>query len=186
MLEGRIHLIGGASEPAAERASVGWHEVYEPKEDRWSTRKALPGARDHVGCIADAGRIHVVGGRFNTFEYNTALHHVYLPQQDTWELRAPLPTERSGHGLVVHRGRYWAMGGEGGFLIGGVPRQAKVYGQMESYDPVSDTWQQHAPMLTPRHAVGATSIGNWIYVAGGGAVLGGSVQSAVHEAFSLE
>jgi len=186
VLEGRIHLIGGASEPAAERASVGWHEVYEPKEDRWSTRKALPGARDHVGCIADAGRIHVVGGRFNTFEYNTALHHVYLPQQDTWELRAPLPTERSGHGLVVHRGRYWAMGGEGGFLIGGVPRQAKVFGQMESYDPMSDTWQHHAPMLTPRHAVGATSIGNWIYVAGGGAVLGGSVQSAVHEAFSLE
>ena len=78
------------------------------------------------------------------------------------------------------------MGGEGGFLIGGVPRQAKVFGQMESYDPMSDTWQQHAPMLTPRHAVGATAIGNWIYVAGGGAVLGGSVQSAVHEAFSLE
>jgi len=65
LLDGRIHLIGGASEPAAERASVGWHEVYEPKEDRWSVRKALPGARDHVGCVADGGRIHVIGGRFN-------------------------------------------------------------------------------------------------------------------------
>ena len=185
VLDGRVHLIGGASEPAAERASVGWHEVYDPKEDRWSARKALPGARDHVGCIADAGRIHVIGGRFNTFEYNTALHHVYLPAADTWELRAPLPTERSGHGLVVHRGRYWAMGGEGGILAGGVPRQAKVFGQMESYDPATDTWQQHAPMTTPRHAVGAAAIGDWIYVAGGGAVLGGSVQSAVHEAFTL-
>ena len=185
VLEGRVHLIGGASEPAAERASVGWHEVYDPKEDRWSARKALPGARDHVGCIADAGRIHVIGGRFNTFEYNTALHHVYLPAADTWELRAPLPTERSGHGLVVYRGRYWAMGGEGGILAGGVPRQAKVFGQMESYDPATDTWQQHAPMPTPRHAVGAAAIGDWIYVAGGGAVLGGAVQSAVHEAFTL-
>ena len=28
-------------------------------------------------------------------------------------------------------------------------------------------------------------IGDWIYVAGGGAVLGGAVQSAVHEAFTL-
>jgi len=185
LLDGRIHLIGGASEPAAERASVGWHEVYEPKEDRWSVRKALPGARDHVGCVADGGRIHVIGGRFNTFEYNTSLHHVYLPAADTWELRAPLPTERSGHGLVVYRGRYFAMGGEGGTLTGGVPRQAKVFGQMESYDPVADAWQQHAPMLTPRHAVGAAAIGDWIYVAGGGAVLGGAVQSAVHEAFTL-
>jgi hypothetical protein len=33
--------------------------------------------------------------------------------------------------------------------------------------------------------VGAVTIGDWIYVAGGGAVLGGSVQSAVHEAFTL-
>jgi hypothetical protein len=77
------------------------------------------------------------------------------------------------------------MGGEAGRIEQGRPIQAKVFGQMESYDPASDTWQQHAPMLTPRHAVGATAIGDWIYVAGGGAVLGGSVQSAVHEAFTL-
>ena len=99
VLDGRIYLIGGASAPASERASVGWHEVYDPKTDRWEMRKALPGARDHVGCVAHRGAIHVIGGRFNTFEYNTDLHHVYLPERDTWELRAPLPTARSGHGL---------------------------------------------------------------------------------------
>jgi hypothetical protein len=169
----------------AERASVGWHEVYDPKADRWSALKALPGARDHVGCVAHRGRIHVIGGRFNTFEYNTALHYVYIPARDTWEARAPMPTERSGHGLVVYRDRLWAMGGEGGAIVDGVPRQARVYGQMESYDAGSDTWQRHAPMPTPRHAVGAGAIGDWIHVAGGGAVLGGSVQSAVHEAFTL-
>ena len=185
MLDGELHLIGGASEPAAERASVGWHEVYDPKTDRWTTRKALPGARDHVGCVAYDGIIHVVGGRFNTFEYNTTLHHVYLPSRDTWELRAPMPTERSGHGFVAYRGRLWAMGGEGGAIVDGIPRQARVYGQMESYDPAADSWQQHAPMPTPRHAVGAAAIGDWIHVAGGGAVLGGAVQSAVHEAFTL-
>ncbi|MBB3178358.1 kelch repeat-containing protein [Variovorax sp. Sphag1AA] len=185
VLDGSLHLIGGASEPAAERASVSWHEVYDPQADRWSARKPLPGARDHVGCVAHAGRIHVIGGRFNTFEYNTDLHHVYLPDRDTWELRTPMPTARSGHGLVVYRGRFFAMGGEGGYLMGGVPVQAKVFGQMESYDPGTDRWQRHAPMITPRHAVGAAAIGDWIYVAGGGAVLGGSVQSAVHEAFTL-
>jgi N-acetylneuraminic acid mutarotase len=186
LLEGQIHLIGGASEPAAERASVGWHEVYDPRADRWTTRKALPGARDHVGCVAHQGLLHVVGGRFNTFEYNTTLHHVYLPARDTWELRAPMPSERSGHGLVVYRDRLFAMGGEGGSIVNGVPRQARVYGQMESYDPATDRWQQHAPMPTPRHAVAAVVIGDWVYVAGGGAVLGGGVQSAVHEAFTLD
>src|SRR5437867_1450579 len=28
---------------------------------------------------------HVIGGRFNTFEYNTSLHHVYLADPDTWQ-----------------------------------------------------------------------------------------------------
>jgi N-acetylneuraminic acid mutarotase len=183
VLGGRLHLIGGASSPTEERASVGWHEVYDPQADSWARRKALPGARDHVGCVAHQGRIHVIGGRFNTFEYNTGLHHVYLPERDTWELRAPLPTPRSGHGLVVYRDRLFAMGGEGGII--NRAGQQTVFGQMESYDAASDTWQSHAAMPTPRHAVGAVAIGDWVYVAGGGAVLGGSVQSAIHEAFTL-
>lgn len=186
VLDGKVHLIGGAAAPVAERASVGWHEVYDPQSDRWEMRKALPGARDHVGCVVYEGVIHIIGGRFNTFEYNTDLHHAYLPDRDTWEERSPVPTARSGHGLVVYRGRLFAMGGEGGVLEQGVPRQAKVFAQMESYDPQTDSWQQHAPMPTPRHAVGATVLGDRIHVAGGGAVLGGSLQSAVHEAFALE
>ncbi|MEN0076324.1 MAG: galactose oxidase, partial [Paracraurococcus sp.] len=184
-LGGRIHLIGGASEPTLERASVGWHEVYDPKADRWTRLKALPGARDHVGCVAHDGGIHIIGGRFNTFEYNTDLHHVYVAARDTWELRAPLPTARSGHGLVIYRGRFFAMGGEAGVVADGRITQARVFGQMESYDPAADAWQSHAPMLTPRHAVGAATLGDAIYVAGGGAVTGGAVQSAVHEAFTL-
>jgi N-acetylneuraminic acid mutarotase len=182
---GVIHLIGGATDPKEERASVGWHEVYDPKADRWTSRKALPGARDHVGCVAYNGRIHVVGGRFNTFEYNTNIHHVYLNDQDTWEPRASMPTVRSGHGLVVYRDRFYAMGGEAGIVVNKEITQAKVFAQMESYDPATDSWQHHAPMLTARHAVGAVAIGDRIYVAGGGAVTGGSVQSAVHEAFTL-
>ena len=96
-----------------------------------------------------------------------------------------MPTSRSGHGLVLYRDRFFAMGGEAGVVDRGRITQARVYGQMESYDPRTDTWQSHAPMLTPRHAVGAARIGDWIYVAGGGAVTGGAVQSAVHEAFTL-
>lgn len=183
---GKIYLIGGGSAPTMERSSVGWNEVYDPQADRWTQLKALPGARDHVGVVAHEGKIHIVGGRFNTFEYNTDLHHVYFPDRDTWEPRAPLPTARSGLGMVIYRNRFFTMGGEHGIQTGGGQfRQATVYGQMESYDPATDTWQHHATMPTPRHAVGAAVLGDWIHVAGGGPVLGGALQSAVHEAFTL-
>lgn len=121
--------------------------------------------------------IHVVGGRFNTFEYNTGLHHRYVAARETWEARSPLPTPRSGHGLVRYRDRLFAMGGEAGLLEGGRIQKAHVFGEMESYDPKTDTWQSHPPMPTPRHAVGA--------VTDGGAITGGGVQSAVDEAFTL-
>jgi hypothetical protein len=181
---GRLHHIGGASDPAAERASVGWHEVYDPRTDSYEIRKALPAARDHAGVAVHEGRIHIVGGRFNTFEYNTALHHAYLPDRDTWEARAPMPAPRSGHGLVLYRGRLFAMGGESG-RFDGRTLTGQVHGQLESYDPASDGWHHHAPMPTPRHGMGAVAIGDWIYVAGGGPVVGGSIKTSVHEAFTL-
>jgi N-acetylneuraminic acid mutarotase len=183
-VNGLIHHIGGASDPASERASVGWHEVYDPRADKWEMRKALPGARDHAGVVAHEGLIHVVGGRFNTFEYNTGIHHVYDPRRDQWEPRAPMPTPRSGHGLVLYRGRLFAMGGETGWWVNR-ELTGQVHGQMESYDPAGDSWQHHAPMPTPRHGMGAVLLGEWIHVAGGGPVVGGGIQSSVHEAFSL-
>jgi N-acetylneuraminic acid mutarotase len=185
VLEGRIHLAGGAAAPNDERASVPWHEVYDPKTDGWSRLRPLPGARDHLGIIAYQGHLHVIGGRFNTPAFNTNLHEVYLPDRDGWEPRAPMPTARSGHALVVYRDRFFAIGGEAGLVVNRKVVWAKVFGQTESYDPVTDTWQHHAPMPTPRHGAGAATIGDSIYVVGGGAVAGGAVQAAANEAFAL-
>lgn len=40
-------------------------------------------------------------------------------------------------------------------------------------------------MLTPRHGFGAVAISDAIYVAGGGPVMGGGIQSAINQAFLL-
>ena len=40
-------------------------------------------------------------------------------------------------------------------------------------------------MPTPRHGLGAAAVGDMVCVAGGGPIMGGAVQSAVHEAFTL-
>jgi hypothetical protein len=59
-----------------------------------------------------------------------------------------------------------------------------VLGSLESYDPVTDSWMSHAPMPTPRHGLGAALLGEWIHVAGGGPIVGGGIQTSVHEAFT--
>ena len=75
-----------------------------------------------------------------------------------------------------YRDRIFVMGGEG---------TNRVYGQNEAYDPAKDSWEAYAPMLTPRHGMGAVVIDDAVYVAGGGPQMGGGVKSAINEAFSL-
>jgi hypothetical protein len=41
-------------------------------------------------------------------------------------------------------------------------------------------------MPTPRHGLGAVVLGKSIYVAGGGAVMGGGIQTSINEAFTLQ
>jgi len=176
-LDGRLHGIGGAiGDTFPTKQSVDWHLVYDPQADRWERRAPMPLGRDHTGTLAVGSVIHVVGGRVNSFLTNSNLHHVYDPLADKWEPRRPLPTARSGHGAVLYRGKIFVMGGEG---------YERVYGQNEAYDPATDRWEAYAPMLTPRHGLGAVAIGDFVYVAGGGPMMGGAVQSAVHEAFTL-
>jgi N-acetylneuraminic acid mutarotase len=174
---GLLHVIGGAiGETTESKRSVDWHLVYDPKAERWSERNPLPTARDHTGTLVIGNLIHVIGGRVDSFHTNSNLHHSYDPATDAWTPRNPLPTARSGHGAVLYRGKVFIMGGEG---------TNRVFGQMEAYDPASDAWEHYAPMLTPRHGLGAALVGDAIHVAGGGPIMGGGVQSAVHEAFVL-
>lgn len=175
--EGRIHAVGGAiGDTGPEKNSVDWHLSYDPKADRWTGHAPLPTGRDHTGIVAAGGRIHVLGGRVDNFHTNSNLHHSYETKEDKWRFRNPLPTARSGHGAVVYRGQIFCMGGEG---------TNRVFGQNEAYDLAADRWQSYAPMMTPRHGLGAVAVGDAIYVAGGGPVMGGGVQSAVHESFTL-
>jgi hypothetical protein len=58
------------------------------------------------------------------------------------------------------------MGGEG---------THHVFGQNEAYDPIADRWESLAPMITPRHGLGAAVLGDAIHVAGGGPIMGGGV-----------
>ena len=172
---GLIHLVGGAI-GSDNRRSIDWHLTYDPKSDSYGRRQPLPLGRDHTGIVAVNGRIHVVGGRVDSFHTNSNLHHAYDPRKDEWAMLTPIPTARSGHGCVWFADRIFCMGGEG---------TNRVYGQNESFDPATGRWESHAPMLTPRHGMGAVVLGDAIYVAGGGPQMGGGVKSAVNEAFRL-
>jgi len=100
---------------------------------RRMTRRVFLGG----GWPADGrGRIHAIGGRFNTFEYNTSPHDMYDPPRDAWLPRAPLPTSRSGVAAAVLNGWIFVFGGE---------RAGGVFSENEAYDPITDRWTTMQP-----------------------------------------
>lgn len=183
VLDGKIHLLGGR-----DVRSVEWHEVYDPVTDSYEDRGPMMGStktqpyaghRDHMGVTIVDGNIHAIGGRMDSYDFNTGLHGVYDPQTDSWSFRAPLPVPRSGPCAAYVGGKIIVFGGEA---------TGKVFGTNEAYDPKTDTWEALAPMAVPRHGLhGATVavIGDMVHVPGGGPVPGGSIQGAYHDAFTL-
>ena len=183
VLDGKIHLLGGR-----DVRSVEWHEVYDPETDSYSDRHPMMGStktqpyagqRDHMGVVIVDGKIHAIGGRMDSYDFNTGLHGVYDPQTDGWSTRAPLPVPRSGPSAAYVGGKIVCFGGEAtGF----------VFGTVEAWDPESDKWEALAPMPVPRHGLhGSTCvvIDDMVHLPGGGPVPGGSVQGAYHDAFTF-
>jgi N-acetylneuraminic acid mutarotase len=105
------------------------------------------------------GRIHAIGGRFNTPAENTDMHDVYDPASNTWTTAAPLPTPRSGVAAVVYRGLILVDGGE--------CNNGKPFAENEAFDVKTGRWSTLAPMPSGRHGIQAATDGTAVYVPGG-------------------
>lgn len=182
-LDGKIHLLGGR-----DIRSTDWHEVFDPATASYeilgSMRGSTPtqpfgGQRCHMGAVVVDGKIHAIGGRKDSYDFNTGLHSVYDPADGKWTFRRPLPTARSGVCCAYVDDRIVVFGGEAPGL---------VFEANQGYSLATDRWETLTPMPVPRHGLhGATVavIGDMVHVPGGAPITGGSVQGAYHDAFTF-
>ncbi len=74
---GRVHIVGGYGEGRVDRT---YHHIYDPSADQWLNGAPLPRGANHVAVVADAGRVHALGGfveqnrnpDHNTYAYDVA------------------------------------------------------------------------------------------------------------------
>jgi N-acetylneuraminic acid mutarotase len=150
-----VYIAGGLRD-----GSVADFSRYDTKTDAWESLPPLPSARDHGGGAAFGARFYAFAGRNGGLSSRV---DVFDPATSTWSSRAPLPTARAGFAIAVREGRAYLFGGEGN---GADPNG--MFGEVEAYDFAADTWTKLAPMKTPRHGMGAATIGAQILVPGGG------------------
>jgi len=161
----KIYVAGGAN-GGGGNSMENAVEVYDPVANTWTALHPMKTGRNHCGGAFIDGKFYVVGGRRVTRALDA--NEVYDPQTNKWERQAPLPTARGGIGVAAVNGELFVFGGETLFPNGG----GEVHGEVEAFNPATNTWRSLSPMPTPRHGIWASVIGNNIFLPGGGLVSG--------------
>jgi N-acetylneuraminic acid mutarotase len=154
-LDGRLYVVGGVIFPP-ERAGELW--VYDPRTDRWTVAPTkLPTLREHVTAVAAAGKIYVIGGRW---QGNVAALESYDPTTNRWQHLPDMPSARSGLTSGAIRNEIHVTGGED-------PNSNRAFPEHEVFNLRSGTWSRFPDLPLPRHGVGSAVVdGRW-YVTGG-------------------
>jgi N-acetylneuraminic acid mutarotase len=171
-----IYLAGGLY-PGMR--SVDITSSYDTVTNKWTDHDALklPEARDHAGSAVIDGIMYVVGGRVGA-NRGTVYALNLNSSSPKWVTKTPMPVARGGLAAASAGKKIYTFGGEGNRA------NAKgVFGDFAIYDTEKDSWETAAPMTAPRHGFGAASIGDKVYVPGGGAQQGGGSPLALNEVY---
>ncbi|WP_019961593.1 Kelch repeat-containing protein [Woodsholea maritima] len=127
-----------------------WDAIEAPQEVN------RPGA----GGIVWQDKIYILGGVLNGKA--TSRVDVYDPQTRQWSLGTALPQARAGHAIALYNNALHVMGGRNEDL-------SITLNDHLILAPGADHWQSAPGLITPRTDAAAVSVGEALYLIGGGA-----------------
>ena len=158
LLNGKIYLLGGFT-PKGISKKV---DVWDPKSGNWSQSTPLPRSLHHTTASVVNGKLYVIGGFDSGTWRPININYEYDPKNHRWTTKAPMPTSRGAHSAGVIDGKI--------HLIGGAHRKhLRLLNTPahEVYDPQTNTWKTHTPMLTARDHLSVSVVGKKLFAIGG-------------------
>jgi N-acetylneuraminic acid mutarotase len=159
VIGGKLYVAGGLGLVDGQMRPCGTLEVYDPKQDVWTTRKPMPTAREGCAAAVLNGKLYVLGGHAGTNILSTV--ESYDPVTDEWADEPPMPTPRGTPGAAVVNGTIYVVGGS----TDGYEYAVSV----DRWKP-GGPWATEVtsvPMPVPAAGIFAAAAGDAIYVAGG-------------------
>jgi len=150
---------------------------YDPGSNAWTQKKPMALNSHHVALASLDGKIYAFGGFKLPDNGPPAWEPVdnaweYDPAADAWKALAPMPSKRGAAGAAVVNGKIYVIGGAG--VMPGAKdttihpaRRHMVMGNVEEYDPATNSWKQKSALPTPRNHEVVAAVGGKIYVIGG-------------------
>jgi DNA-binding CsgD family transcriptional regulator/N-acetylneuraminic acid mutarotase len=158
VIGGLIYVPGGRQ---LSGELTGVLEVYDPRQDTWEERAALPLPLSRYALVAYEGRLYLFGGWDGQKYLDTV--YAYDPGQDRWEELSAMPTARAFAGAVSASGKINIIGGYDG---------THALSVNEIYFPDRDKegdnpWMVGEPMPEGRYSFGVASVADMLQVVGG-------------------
>lgn len=169
-----IYMMGGIIN-GHQDGWVKWADKFNPATGVWSQLPDLPRERDHFQAGVINGKIYLGGGRKtnalgNVFGVTIGEVDVFDPAMLSWltlPLSTKLPVTRAGTMTLVVNDELFVIGGE-------AEAQKTAYNLVQSFNPKTNTWRNHANMSVGRHGTGAVFFNKKIIIAAGATERGSS------------
>lgn len=166
-----IYLAGGQPflelVPPYRQPGVDLVSSYNTLTNSWDTTSLppLPQVRQHASGAVVGSVFYVVGGReFSVGSFHDTVFALDLENlADGWKTMAAMPTARGSLACAALDTIIYCFGGEGN-----PSNDNEIFGQVEAYDTVHDSWSVLPDMEVPRHGMGALAMDGNIWIPGGG------------------
>ena len=173
-MDEKIYVIGGAEIEFVMTRPLNVVEVYDTKKDFWYEIAPLPLPLHHPAAAAYDGKLYVVGGsakeqiRYirSTWEASNSLF-IYDPVTNEWTKGADMPTPRGAATAQFIGDTMYVVGGANHFPYPIFGADHEWYSVNEAYYPNSNTWEEKAPMPTPREHLSSAVVDGKMFVIGG-------------------
>lgn len=154
--KGKIYVIGGElSKDEHHIQSSSLIDVYNPDDQTWLKKSAMPTARSDPSAIVINDEIIVAGGYTNAGM--TDIVEKYDPSTDRWTRQADLPFPNALFGFVIFQNSIYALGGK--------PEEGMS--PILKYDAEADQWTQVSTVPVTQNRLGTVVVGDRIYIIGG-------------------
>jgi N-acetylneuraminic acid mutarotase len=175
---GFLYVIGGENSTGV----LSDLQRYDPVLDAWTTLSPMTTVRAGAAAAVIDDAIFVIGGRQSIGgpcsggPYLTTVEK-YDVDTNTWSTVAPLLNGRSDLAAVAHGGKIFVFGG-----CTGAVSAPSFSGEVDMYDPQTNTWTTLQSMTTPRASLVAGHSGDQVFAIGG---TNGSSTLNVNEVYDI-
>ncbi len=160
-IDDKIYVMGGMRVVGSAYYYEGFStvEVYDTKNDTWTSLADMPTKRWGHTATAFNGKIYVFGGRSNMSVYSSI--EIYDPLTNTWTTTLNIPTKRYCLTSCLLDSNIYVIGGWADSGAG------PIYDKVEVYNPQTNKWKTENHIPAKLAVLASLVIDGKIYVYGG-------------------